>query len=151
MQAMPYENWQPSTTSVRFRAGKKRASNLIDAQYVHGAIHLVESMPLTKFNCIPTEYFGLRSYRKNIISCSGASVKYPVANISFNEVYLYHEFLDKNRIIYRLNNLAPLLSGELLPILVNSDGRKIVSDGNHRIAVLALLGFNEFEFRYRGK
>jgi hypothetical protein len=71
----------------------------------------------------------------------------PVVSLSFSSINMCHDSLTKNRLLYRLDNMGEVLSGNSLPYVVTVDGEMVINDGNHRIACLSMIGYNSFECR----
>jgi hypothetical protein len=98
---------------------------------------------------INTDLFGLNVNRKFAVHHPAVAVRLPVVEFKFETIYLFHKKLSKGRVLYQLMDTEPLLGGDLYPTINMVNGYKVVSDGNHRVAALTLLGFDSFKFHYR--
>jgi hypothetical protein len=120
----------------------------VSAEQISAAFKKLDELPVNKHRRIDAESFGLKFHRRHMAYGPSSFEKYPIIELDFASVFLFHDSLNKGQIIYRLNNLERLLDGDFCPAVIVKEGKNIVTDGNHRVATLALLGFKKFSFHH---
>ena len=65
----------------------------------------------------------------------------PIVTVVTSSISMCHDSLVKNRLLYRLDHMDEVVSGEKHPYIVTIDGVMVAKDGNHRLACLSMLGY----------
>ena len=106
----------------------------------------LESMPSASGR-VRTELFGFPA--QPLPQCSSL-VNWEYCDIEerdFLTLVCANEHLSLKKLMYRCEHLDVLLAGAAPPNVLINDGVHHIQDGNHRIAILSLLGFTSFPCR----
>jgi len=101
---------------------------------IQQAIDFISSYPR---EFIPSSVFGFRvaANRRQVWGLDWGEAE--ISNIRLTELTMWHNSLNKKKLLFRLNNMDAL---DMPHILLDIHGQFLIQDGNHRVACLSILG-----------